>query len=288
MSNANQKRNENEHTMGILQDKLDLAVFEQEEVDPKQVKAILEEMERISPLEENEQEKESMWERIKEECREEFEADEKALNSVSNRKHRRNSARIRKFVLMAATLVLAVFIGANIGTYATEKKNVFEYVGDLKNGTAFRVSGDAPSMEMEETTEVYYSWNDVPNEYRDMLIIPQGIPEELQLYCIKINNEGTVEWFVITYVDNDAKKSLNFYITRNDNKEFSFVNLLYNEEFSKTVTDEIFGICVDYYINEEEDIIAQFTNKMTSYLLSGNLEFENIQMIVEETIKKNF
>ena len=288
MDNANQKRNENEHTMGILQDKLDIAVFEQEEVDPKQVNAILEEMERISPLEENEQEKESMWERIKEECREEFEADEKASNSVSNRKHRRNSARIRKFVLMAATLVLAVFIGANIGTYATEKKNVFEYVGDLKNGTAFRVSGDEENLSFDKSVEIYYSWNDLPIEYRKYLIVPYGIPERFQFYDVKIRCADTVEAIAITYITDNAKNNFSIDICVNENEGFKFGNLLFENECTQICKEKINNIDVVFFEDNEGNTIAQFNQGVCIYNLCGSVTLDDMQDILKQTLEKNF
>jgi len=182
MSNIKKNATETKRMLDDLQDQLDRVVFEQNEVDPDKVKEILNKMDSISPDESKDDfDKELLWGKIMEECREEFAeenpvsfSDAKEGKAVSENEASKaekskegNSSKIRKAALTAATLIIAVFFGANLGTYATERKSVIQYVQDLKNGTSFWVTGDAASMDFEGETEVYYSWNDVPNAYKD-------------------------------------------------------------------------------------------------------------------------
>lgn len=286
MNNINDKNREKEKQMGRLQDKLDIAVFEQEEIDPEQVKEILKEMERISPPTEEEWEKELRWEKIRRECREEFEAEEK--NAQAGRGKRKSySGKIRKAALMAAALVSALFIGANIGTYATEKKSVFEFVEDLGNGISYRINGDVSSMEVEKSVEVYYSWNELPNEYKSMLIVPKGIPKELQMYEIKVS-ETAGAMIKVLYLNDAATVNVSFQIVRHENNEFSMRNLLHEEDYVLTDSKQIDGIEVSYFQCDDGDIAAQFLYENNWYIFFGNIESEILQNIVEDTIKENF
>ncbi len=287
MNNVNEKNREKEKQMGCLQDKLDIAVFEQEEIDPEQVRAILKEMEHISPSTEETQEKELRWEKIRREYRKDSKA-EKSTALTALEKHKKNFRTIRKIALMAATLVLALFIGTNIGTYATGKKSVFEFVADLGNGTAYRINGEIPSMEVEKTAEVYYSWNDVPSEYESALIKPKGVPEELNLYEIKVNNLDTNKWIKILYLNDTATENLSIRIVDNNQNEFTFKNLLYEEDYVLVGSKRMDDIDISYYQCEDGDIMAQFLYKYNWYIFSGNIELELLQNIVEDTIKENF
>lgn len=284
MNNVKENNSEKQNQMGRLQDKLDIAVFEQEEVDPERVKEILEEMERILPPTEEAEEKELRWERIRRECREEFEAEKKAAQAA--KKHRSNYRKIRKAALMAAAMVFALFIGANIGTYATEKKNVFEFVEDLGNGIAYRINGDAPGMTVEKSVEVYYSWNELPGEYRSMLVVPKGIPEELQLYEIKVSKTAG-DMVKVLYLNDAATVNFSMQVLHHESSEFSFRNLLHEEDYVLTDSIQVEGIDILYFQCEDGDIAAQFLYEDNWYMFFGNIELELLKNIVEDTIKDN-
>lgn len=278
----------NNKKMNELQDQLDIAVFEQEEMDVDKVKSILAEMENYTPDEEKKTfDKEQLWKRIEEQSREEF-AEEQMIEfdrikaGKSGEKSKANVGRARRIALTAATIVLAVFVGANIGTYATEKKNVFEYVSDLRNGTSFWITGDAPGMELEEEIEVYYSWNDVPNEYKEFLVIPQGLPEDMELYDIEIRKRETFEGASIRYIDDRAIADFTIIITNNHNKEFTFANSLYEERYVLNRKENINNIDVYFYDETEDEIIVQFIYKDCIYTLGGTIEI--LSDIVEETV----
>lgn len=274
-----------------LQDQLDIAVFEQEEMDVDKVKEILDKMENISPEEErNGFDKENLWKRIEEQSREEF-AEEQIIEfdrikaDKPGKKSKSNVGRARRIALTAATIVLAVFVGANIGTYATEKKNVFEYVGDLANGTSFWITGDAQGMDVEEMREIYYSWNDVPDTYKEFLLVPKGLPGDMELYDIEIRIKDTFEWASVRYIDGNAIKDFTIQVMNNSNEELTFANLKYAEEYELLKEDTVDNINVKYYIASKEDVMAMYVYKENIYILTGTLKNEELEVVVEKTLK---
>lgn len=289
-----------------LENRLRRYVYDQKELEVEEVKNIVQRLNEMEP--EEPLDKAAMWERIQEASKEEMSMEtgvteklvaeaadvfipEKGKPESVKKEHAGGTKRRRRFtrpVIVAAALVAAVFVGANIGTYATEKMNVFQYVGEMRNGTAFRVSGDAPMMGMDMERETYYSWNDVPNKYREYLIIPQGIPEGLELYNIRLHCEDTVEWFQICYLDDSAKNNLNIEITTNENQEFTFRNLSYIEDFECIEEDNVKLIPVQYYKDVNGDIFAQFIRENCSYTLYGNVDIDAMKQITVQTIEYNF
>lgn len=303
MSNTRQNAAADVQLMNDLQDKLDFAMFEQEEMDPEKVREILAEMESMDPEADTvkaEFDKDLVWKKIQEQCREEI-AEEStiSLEEVSveaSEKKRRvkrtasagKSAKVRRIALSAATIIIALFVGANIGTYATEKKGVIELVKEMGNGTSFWVTGDAMSMEFEEKNGVYYSWNEVPNEYKQFIIIPHGLPYDMKLYDVKVIQKSTHDEIITRYVDDDLKKDFNIHITYYQSEEFSFANMMYDGAYDISEQKQIEDIILNYYFANETEVIAQFTQGRCIYTINGTMDKELFTKIVENTIERTF
>lgn len=267
-----------------LRNKLKRYIYDQKEMDVEEVRETVAKLNEIEPEEPLSQfEKKDMWKKIQ--------AMAKAENTEvteNNKRKKKRRYNFRRMAVGAAAVVAAVFLGANIGTYATARMNVFQYMGEVKNGTSFWVSGDTPTMEKEIQEEAYYSWKDVPDEYKKYLIIPQSFSEELSLYNIKVHHDPTYDTLQICYLDNEAKHGLNIEIVINQNQDFTFGNLMYEEGFEFLESSNVEDITVYYYIYEKEDVFAQFVKAKSYYTFSGNMDLEVMQKIVEETIKYNF
>lgn len=298
MSNTNSKRvmdeQMKEDILDALQSELDMAVFEQDEPDVDKVKEILDKMDSCSPEEETKMaDKEVVWNRIIAQSNEEFseESYEKSSGEITERPLEQNRDklmprnRVYRWGLMAATILIAVFIGVNIGTYATEKKNFFEYVDDLANGAAFWVTGDSTGMNVEETMLEYYSWNDVEDEYRKFLMVPQGLPADMNLYNISVCINDTFDWSSIRYVDSEAKHSFVMNTTYYEGDEFTFANLLYEENYDIIEQVNINDTTVYYYRDENDELAAQCFVNHCIYMFSGELEEELLYDVIEKTLK---
>lgn len=289
-----------------LENRLRRYVYDQKELEVEEVKNIVQRLNEMEP--EEPLDKAAMWERIQEASKEEMPMEtgvteklvaeaadvfipENGKTEPAKKEHAGGTKRRRRFtrpVIVAAALVAAVFVGANIGTYATEKMNVFQYVGEMRNGTAFRVSGDAPMMGKDKEIDTYYSWNEVPNEYREYLIIPQGIPKDMELYSIRVHNEGTYEWLQVCYLNDKGEQNINIDVRINQNQEFTFGNLSSEQGYKLLSKEMVDDWLINYYSGVQENTFAEFVNETCYYIIYGNLEEELIHSIVEQTIEYNF
>lgn len=277
--------------MDELQAQLDIAVFEQEEMDADKVKEILEKMENISSDEDKKSfDKELLWKKIEEQSREEFAEEQMAefdriREDKSVKKSKTHGKPATTIALTAVTIAIAIFIGANIGTYATEKKSVFEYVGELSNGTSFWVTGDTPNMDVEKEQTIFYSWNDVPNEYKEFLVIPRGLPEDMGLYDIKINENNTVKEVGIRYISGDGKQDFCILVKANMNEEFTIGNLMYEDKYTSMSEQQIDGVVVNIYCDMNDEIVAQYIYNNNIYTVSSTLDVNVIISVIEQMIE---
>lgn len=294
MSNIKSKRVMDEQIkediLDALQSELDMEVFEQEEPDVDKVKEILDKMDSCLPEKETKiADKELVWNRIIEQSSKELteEPEYGSTERIAEQNQGKLGRRSRfcRWGLMTATILIAVFIGVNIGTYATEKKNLFEYVGDLANGTSFWVTGDTNGMNIEETMLEYYSWNDVEDEYKKFLMVPQGLPDDMYLYSIGVCINETFDWSSIRYMDNDAKHTFVMNVTYYAGDEFTFANLLYEENYDIIDRVNINDTVVYYYRDENDELAAQCFVNHCIYMFSGELEEELLYDVIEKTLK---
>lgn len=93
------------------------------------------------------------------------------------KKHRR--FRVLKNVGIAAAIMLLVFSGLNLATYATAKKGLFDLIINRKNTMSNMYVGDG-DMGMEHEVvekEKYTSWDDVPDEIKNGVCISSDISD---------------------------------------------------------------------------------------------------------------
>ena len=102
------------------------------------------------------------------------------------KKHRR--FRVLKNVGIAAAIMILVFSGLNLATYATAKKGLFDLIINRKNTMSNMYVGDGDmGMNYEvHDKEVYTSWDEVPDEAKEGILLPGYLPEGMELVEIKI------------------------------------------------------------------------------------------------------
>ncbi len=102
------------------------------------------------------------------------------------KKHRR--FRVLKNVGIAAAIMILVFSGLNLATYATAKKGLFDLIINRKNTMSNMYVGDGDmGMNYEvHDKEVYTSWDEVPDEAKEGILLPGYLPEGMELEEIKI------------------------------------------------------------------------------------------------------
>lgn len=105
---------------------------------------------------------------------------------TATKKHRR--FRVLKNVGIAAAIMILVFSGLNLATYATAKKGLFDLIINRKNTMSNMYVGDGDmGMNYEvHDKEVYTSWDEVPDEAKKGILLPGYLPEGMELEEIKV------------------------------------------------------------------------------------------------------
>ncbi len=105
---------------------------------------------------------------------------------TATKKHHR--FRVLKNVGIAAAIMILVFSGLNLATYATAKKGLFDLIINRKNTMSNMYVGDGDmGMNYEvHDKEVYTSWDEVPDEAKEGILLPGYLPEGMELVEIKI------------------------------------------------------------------------------------------------------
>lgn len=176
--------------MKTLQKSLLEQTFGKETMDVERVKKIVSEIDRISLKEEKEKfNREDVWRRITETCQKELESgklEEQVPEDIFSEKRGRQK-KFMPVAILAVTVFAAICIGTNFGIYAAGKKNL--------------------RPDFEELT--IYSWEELPDQYKEELIMSCQIPEVLMLDSVKIWDGDLVCGYRIRYLDAEAEKWLN-------------------------------------------------------------------------------
>ena len=144
-------------------------------------------------------------------------------------------------------------------------------------------------MESDHEGQIFYSWNEIPNDYRGLILLPSGIPEDLELYRIKISQIDTLNLCEIRYTDSNGIKNFDVEIVDYSSGEFAFHDLLVEETEYHLLKEEVINdFVVNFYKDPDNGYVVRFTNNTQWYKFYSNLSFEVLENIVCKTIEKNF
>lgn len=96
--------------------------------------------------------------------------------------------RVLKKVGIAAAIMILIFSGLNLATYATARKGLFDLIINRKNTMSNMYVGEG-DMGMEHEVvekEKYTSWDDVPDEIKEGVLLPTYIPDGMELEEIEV------------------------------------------------------------------------------------------------------
>ena len=113
-------------------------------------------------------------------------AADSAERKTASGKHRR--FRVLKNIGIAAAIMILVFSGLNLATYATARKGLFDLIINRKNTMSNMYVGEG-DMGMEHEVvekEKYTSWDDVPDEIKEGVLLPTYIPDGMELEEIEV------------------------------------------------------------------------------------------------------
>lgn len=118
---------------------------------------------------------------------------EKAMDSADSAERKAASGKHRRFRVLknigiAAAIMILIFSGLNLATYATVRKGLFDLIINRKNTMSNMYVGEG-DMGMEHEVvekEKYTSWDDVPDEIKEGVLLPTYIPDGMELEEIEV------------------------------------------------------------------------------------------------------
>lgn len=113
-------------------------------------------------------------------------AADSAERKTASGKHRR--FRVLKNIGIAAAIMILIFSGLNLATYATARKGLFDLIINRKNTMSNMYVGEGDmGMDYEvHDKEVYTSWDEVPDEAKEGILLPEYLPEGMELEEIQV------------------------------------------------------------------------------------------------------
>jgi len=194
---------------------------------------------------------------------------------TATKKHRR--FRVLKNVGIAAAIMILVFSGLNLATYATAKKGLFDLIINRKNTMSNMYVGDGDmGMNYEvHDKEVYTSWDEVPDEAKKGILLPGYLPEGMELEEIEIfgNKPHRVE---LRYMNNNEE----------------YIDISVRQFETEVIRDQITNPDAEYvdyktdgnieyyvYKNGEENIIIYIMEQNIYYIYS-DCSLEEMKKII--------
>lgn len=182
---------------------------------------------------------------------------------------------------MTAALMAVMFFALNLGTLATAKMNIFEYILRASTGQEFLITENTDTVAKKERgVWVYHDVNelqDLEAEHTNILF-PQYVPNGMVFSGAELIVLEEQNIFNITYNDTERDKALNIYMIQYD--EIGWQKSVHTEdEFlcAEVIEDKN----VEFYLCKEE-LMANFFYKNTEYRIFGEVEKEELVKIIEE------
>ncbi len=196
---------------------------------------------------------------------------------TATKKHRR--FRVLKNVGIAAAIMILVFSGLNLATYATARKGLFDLIINRNNTMSNMYVGDGDmGMNYEvHDKEVYTSWDEVPDEAKEGILLPGYLPEGMELDEIKIMGTEPVR-LEARYINCEHKSQyLKMCI-----KQFDSIMVKDQVTAPKAEycgSEEINGMeCYLYNMGEENFYV--FTSNDNLYYLYGTVSTDEMKKII--------
>lgn len=207
---------------------------------------------------------------------------EKAMDSADSAERKAASGKHRRFRVLknigiAAAIMILIFSGLNLATYATAKKGLFDLIINRKNTMSNMYVGDGDmGMNYEvHDKEVYTSWDEVPDEAKKGILLPGYLPEGMELEEIEIfgNKLHRVE---LRYMNNNEE----------------YIDISVRQFETEVIRDQITNPDAEYvdyktdgnieyyvYKNGEENIIIYIMEQNIYYIYS-DCSLEEMKKII--------
>ena len=216
----------------------------------------------------------------------ENQSDIAAMESSGN--HTKESGRKKRFngpqritgAVVGAALVPAVFLGVVIGAYA-QKEGFFRWVKKSDTGAAVVISSNVEVLSADVSGRTRYtSYDEIPEEYRNVVLDNEVLPEDLCFECAEIYSNDTFTNIESFYSDAGSKNVLNVSqkIFKNEIRSdliFDSYEYIYTRTLQKTEIDFLQAMNDDDY-----KYIAYFHINGTQYIIRSDMEPEEIENLI--------
>ncbi len=191
---------------------------------------------------------------------------------TATKKHRR--FRVLKNVGIAAAIMILVFSGLNLATYATAKKGLFDLIINRKNTMSNMYVGDGDmGMNYEvHDKEVYTSWDAVPDEAKEGILLPGYLPEGMELEEIQVMGTEPI------------RLEIKYIVPENPD---SYIKLSIKQFNEVKIKDEITNPKAEYLgtetVNSVEYHIYKFEKENLIFFVVGdNIYYVYSTLLIEE------
>ena len=207
---------------------------------------------------------------------------EKAMDSADSAERKAASGKHRRFRVLknigiAAAIMILIFSGLNLAAYATARKGLFDLIINRKNTMSNMYVGEGDmGMDYEvHDKEVYTSWDEVPDEAKEGILLPEYLPDGMELEEIEIfgNKPHRVE---LRYMNNNEE----------------YIDISVRQFETEVIRDQITNPDAEYvdyktdgnieyyvYKNGEENIIIYIMEQNIYYIYS-DCSLEEMKKII--------
>lgn len=210
---------------------------------------------------------------------------EKAMDSADSAEREAASGKHRRFRVLknigiAAAIMILIFYGLNLATYATARKGLFDLIINRKNTMSNMYVGEG-DMGMEHEVvekEKYTSWDDVPDEIKEGVLLPTYIPDGMELEEIEVMRTEPVRLEAKYIVlENSA---IYIKVSIQQFGEIKTKDEITNPQAQYCGSEGINGMeCYLYSMGKEK--IYVFTNEEILYYLYGTVSAEEMRKIID-------
>lgn len=263
-------------TVEELQEKLRWYALEatEEEFDQEEVNKIAQLLNILDPIDNNEYNAESSFERFR----------QKYPDLFNSRKSKRQRL-AKSLITVAASFVLAIFV-FNIGLYAVNETGFFSNIELDNDQISFIISGEPSTIETFDQTVDMVEFKDL-SELKDMfndLLMPTSVPEDKIFVKATMTKDSDFDLFYISYLS-DATSAENYgntnthlcvIIHRYSNvKEVSKQRISLPSDTDFVGVENISGKDISFYQHLDETI-AIFFDSTSAYKISADMPKEKV------------
>lgn len=207
--------------------------------------------------------------------------DEPKKEKRNSRFNRRKAGRIVGF---AAAIIFVVFIGGNIGTYATKQMGLVSFIREMDNGVKFHK--EEGYMLSENTIEVN-DFDKIPDEYRMSIYYPTFIPNDLKLKKVKISDSSKLTKYILSYGGEESEEEnyLKILVVVFKDDFYSLESESYSEMVSVSGSFELQGEEINIYVNNNNEKVCSFSVKGIWYKYATDMENNELERVIKSMEK---